>query len=101
MFAWLKNLRFTNRTKECITMSRKSTEVVTEQSTIGLRETLFNELDELRAGRSNPQRASAAAKLAVQIINSAKMEIEFQRYVTANGGTTPVNCAPVSLGRTQ
>ena len=72
---------------------------VTEQSTIGLRETLFSELDELRNGRSNPQRASAAAKLAVQIINSAKMEIEFQRYVTANGGAEPVKCAPVSLGR--
>ena len=98
MFSWLTN--FTKRPMEDNTMS-KATEVteVTEQSTVGLRETLFQELDELRAGRSNPQRASAAAKLAVQIINSAKMEIEFQRYVTANGGTEPVGCAPVSLGR--
>ena len=72
---------------------------ITEQSTVGLRETLFNELDELRNGRSNPQRASAAAKLAVQIINSAKMEIEYQRYVTANGGEVVVQCAPVALGR--
>jgi hypothetical protein len=74
-------------------------QVVTEQSTVGLRETLFNELDELRAGNSNPQRASAAAKLAVQIINSAKMEIDFQRYVNANGGTETISCAPVALGR--
>ena len=71
----------------------------TEQSTVGLRETLFHELDELRAGNSNPQRASAAAKLAVQIINSAKMEIEFQKHVHANGGQSTVQCAPVALGR--
>ena len=71
----------------------------TEQSTVGLRETLFHELDELRNRNSNPQRASAAAKLAVQIINSAKLEIEFQRSVNANGGKNAVQCAPVMLNR--
>ena len=76
-----------------------SVATVTEQSTVGLRETLFSELDALRDGKSNPQRASAAAKLAVQIINSAKMEIEFQKHVQSNGGSAPVACAPVALGR--
>jgi hypothetical protein len=71
----------------------------TEQSTVGLRETLFKELDDLRAGKSNAQRAAAAAKLAVQIINSAKLEVDFQRNVNSNGGGEMTHCAPVMLSR--
>ena len=49
----------------------------------GLRGVLFDELDALRAGDSNPQRAQAVAKLACQIINSVKMEIEFHSHVSS------------------
>ena len=47
----------------------------------GLRDALFDEMDRLRAGQSNPQQAQAVAKLACQIINSVKAEIEYQGHV--------------------
>lgn len=65
----------------------------------GLRDALFDELDALRNGESTPQRAAATSKLAVQIINSANMEIEFQKYVRSNP-TEKKNLlgAPIALG---
>lgn len=47
----------------------------------GLRDAMFDELDALRAGTSNPQMAQAVAKLACQIVNSVKAEIEFNSHV--------------------
>ncbi len=47
----------------------------------GLRDVMFDELDLLRAGESNPQMAQAIAKLACQIVNSLKAEIEFHTHV--------------------
>tara|TARA_R110000803_G_scaffold15030_1_gene41744 strand:+ start:223 stop:468 length:246 start_codon:yes stop_codon:yes gene_type:complete len=49
----------------------------TIRTSIGLRDALFDELDALRDGTSNPQKSQATAKLAVQIINSVKMEIDY------------------------
>ncbi len=70
------------------------------RSTQGLRDALFDELDALRNGDSNPGRASAMSKLAVQIINSAVVEIEFQRNIQS----MPTNKglalgSPIKLGR--
>jgi len=48
----------------------------TEKTSAGLCDALFDEFDMLRNGLSDPQRASAVAKLAVQIINTKKLEIE-------------------------
>jgi len=55
-----------------------------ERTTFGLRDALFDEMDALRRGTSTPQRASAVSKLAVQIINSANMEIEYQKLAAEN-----------------
>lgn len=49
---------------------------VTERSSAGLCDALFEEFDLLRNGKSDPHRAAAVAKLAVQIINTKKLEIE-------------------------
>ena len=52
----------------------------TERTSAGLCEALFEEFDLLRNGLSDPHRASAVAKLAVQIINTKKLEIEAAAY---------------------
>ena len=49
---------------------------ITEKTSAGLCDALFEEFDLLRNGLSDSHRASAVAKLAVQIINTKKLEIE-------------------------
>lgn len=49
----------------------------------GLRDILFDEIDKLRAGTGNPTVAIAVAKLACQIINTVKVEVEYQRHIRA------------------
>lgn len=44
-----------------------------------LRDALFDELDDLRRGSGDPSRAMAVANLAKQIINIAKVELDFHR----------------------
>lgn len=48
----------------------------TERTSSGLCEALFEEFDLLRNGKSDAHRAAAVAKLAVQIINTKKLELE-------------------------
>jgi len=48
---------------------------ITERTSAGLCSALFEEFDLLRNGQSDPSRASAVSKLAVQIINTKKLEI--------------------------
>lgn len=45
----------------------------------GLRDVLFDELNDLRGGKSEPTKAMAVANLAKQIVNTAKAEMEFHR----------------------
>jgi len=58
-------------------MTDNKNELPTVRTSLGLRDALFDELDALRDGTSNPQKSQATAKLAVQIINSVKMEIDY------------------------
>ncbi len=51
-----------------------------ERTSSGLRDALFDELDALRAGVSNPAKANATAKLANGVIDTVKMELEVQRH---------------------
>lgn len=44
-----------------------------------LRDILFDELDDLRNGSADPKRAMAVAKLAHQIIGTAKVEMDFHK----------------------
>lgn len=74
-----------------------------QRTSAGLREALFDELDNLRANRTNPAKANAVAKLADQIINSVKMEIDVRRTLermpkAEPGVTLPNLGAPIALG---
>lgn len=50
------------------------------RTSAGLRDAIFDELDAIRNGSSNPTRANAVAKLAGSIVETVRMEIEVQRY---------------------
>ncbi len=51
------------------------------RTSAGLRDALFDEIDALRAGKSNPARARSVASLANSVLQSVIMEIEYQKYV--------------------
>jgi hypothetical protein len=50
-----------------------------KRNTQGLRDILFDEIDQMRSGDGDPSRAMAVANLAKQIINTAKIELDFHR----------------------
>ena len=47
----------------------------------GLRDILFDEIDELRSGNGDPIKSMAVANLAKQIVNTAKIELDFHRQI--------------------
>lgn len=49
------------------------------RTTQGLRDILFDEIEELRSGNGDPTKSLAVANLAKQIVNTAKVELDFQR----------------------
>lgn len=51
------------------------------RTTEGLRELLFDELDLLREGKSDPSRARVTANLARQIIESIRVQVQFQKVL--------------------
>lgn len=51
------------------------------RTTQGLRDVLFDEIVELRGKDGNPQKSMAVANLAKQIINTAKVEMEFHQII--------------------
>lgn len=73
----------------------------TVRSTRGLRDALFDEMDNLREGKTTPHIAAAMSKLAVQIINSVRLEIEYQRHIASTPGTVEgLNINAILLGKT-
>lgn len=73
----------------------------TIRTSSGLRDALFDELDALRNGSTNPAKANAVAKLADQVIATVKMELEVQRHIAKykpDGAVPATLGAPVSLG---
>ena len=51
-----------------------------QRTSAGLRDVIFDEIDAVRNGTSNPTRANAIAKLATGIVETVRMEIEVQRH---------------------
>lgn len=49
---------------------------LTEKTTAGLCDALFEEFDLLRNGQSDAARAGAVAKLSIQIINTKRLEMD-------------------------
>jgi len=56
-----------------------------DRSSLGLRDALFDEFDALRRGESTAQRATAASRLASQIITSAKLDLDYKRFIGEDG----------------
>lgn len=52
-----------------------------DRTSAGLRNALFDEIDMIRAGQSNPARARALATLANTCLKSVLVEIEYHKYV--------------------
>jgi hypothetical protein len=67
----------------------------------GLRDVLFDEIDELRGPNADPSKSLAVASVAKQIINTAKAELEFHRVMAerAEAGN-PVELGTMQLGST-
>jgi len=59
----------------------KETEKPMERTSAGLRNALFDEIDMIRSGSSNPARARALATLANTCLKSVLVEIEYHKYV--------------------
>lgn len=72
-----------------------------ERTSQGLRNALFDEMDALRAGLSNPNRAGALAKLAEKVIASVVMDIEYQKHIATTGPrqAPAVPLPAIALGR--
>jgi hypothetical protein len=58
------------------------------RTSAGLRDAIFDEIDAIRNGESNPTRANAVAKLAAGIVDTVRMDIEFQKFAQATAGKT-------------
>lgn len=71
----------------------------TSRTTQGLRDILFDEIDELRTGDGDPTKSLAVANLAKQIINTAKVELDFHRVIQmAESEGKPVQMGSLQLG---
>jgi hypothetical protein len=69
------------------------------RTTQGLRDILFDEIDELRTGAGDPTKSLAVANLAKQIINTAKVELDFHRVIQmAASEGKPVQMGSLELG---
>lgn len=65
----------------------------------GLRDILFDEIEELRTGNGDPQKSMAVANLAKQIVNTAKIELDFHRQMAQHAAEgTPVKMGSLQLG---
>lgn len=64
-------------------MSKVATPISTPvvRTSAGLRNALFDELDGIRQGTSNTARANAVAKLAGQLVETVRMELEVHRHM--------------------
>lgn len=51
----------------------------------GLRDVLFDEIEQLRGENPNPQRSLAVSKIAGQIISVARAEIDMQAKLSKDG----------------
>lgn len=70
----------------------------TDRSIDGLREMLFDEIDSLRAGRSDAKRAKSVANLAMTLIKSVEVQITYQKAVQEDKLPARLPSMPLRLG---
>ena len=72
---------------------------MSKRTTQGLRDILFDEIEELRSGKGDPGKSMAIANLARQIINTARVEMDFVRTIAAGDASgKPVSLGHIALG---
>ena len=83
-------------------MTNETEVTPTVRTSEGLRDTLFNTLDNINAGKTTAQEAQAIVKVCAQIINSVNTEIEFYKHIGryADEGL-PAPRTVLTLGHTQ
>lgn len=70
-----------------------------KRTTHGLRDILFDELEELRSGDGDPTKATAVANLARQIIGVANLEMRFHEMrLKMEEKAIPINMGTMELG---
>ena len=62
--------------------AKEAKEAKMSRTSAGLRNVLFDEIDELRNGTSNPSRARSLSMLANTALKSVEVEVEFHKYVS-------------------
>jgi len=76
-------------------------EPITRTST-GLRDAIFDEIDAIRNGASNPTRANAIAKLSSGVLETVRIEMEVEKHLRASGERTNLvkdgGVTPLQLG---
>lgn len=72
------------------------------RTSAGLRDAIFDEIDGIRNGSSNPTRANAVAKLAAGVVETVRMELEVQRHLRSHKAVEPATAnalgIPLALG---
>lgn len=76
------------------------------RTSAGLRDVIFDELDGLRQGTTNPTKANAVAKLAMTVVETVRMEIEVAKHADALNKRQPDQPkpalgGPIDLGGTK
>lgn len=69
------------------------------RTSAGLRDAIFDEIDAIRAGKSNPTRANAVAKLATGIVETVRMELEVQRHLRNSPAASSAELPATAMGQ--
>lgn len=71
------------------------------RSSKGLQDALFEEMDDVRSGKTTPQSSRAVVAIANGIISSARLEMDHARFISsqrAEPGDGVASAQPVLLG---
>ena len=68
-------------TKGDLKMSNENMVSLVDRTSNGLRNALFDELDSIRAGNSDPKRANAVARISSEIVRTVDMELRVAQHM--------------------
>lgn len=69
-------------------MTNEPTRLVV-RSTAGLRDALFNALDDMNAGKKSPTDVIATTRVATAVVATARLELDFYKHVPRNAASIP------------
>jgi hypothetical protein len=82
-----------------MTKTAQTAQPTVQRTSAGLRDAIFDELDAIRSGTSNPTRANAVAKLAGSIVETVRMEIEVQKFARSAPANPTMTAIETPLGK--